>query len=87
MRVARDRTTTRTTTTRNGKSTTSITVTTVTRVTDVKLADKMAALSRLGEFLGLDQSIPTLERFLAALPTDLAAAVRGALDAGPGGEA
>jgi hypothetical protein len=72
--------TTRTTVVRDGAATVTTTTTVCHQVLDYRLADKVAALERLSEFLGLEESIPPLDRVLAVLPADLADAIRGELD-------
>jgi phage terminase small subunit len=81
VKVGRERVTTRTVTVRDGDATVTTTTTVRTQVLDYKLADKIAALGRLSTFLGLEQSIPPLDRVLAVLPADMADTIRAELEA------
>jgi hypothetical protein len=80
VRVRPERTTTRTTVARRGGATVTTEVTVTTQLIEFRFADKVAALDKLCRYLGLDESIPPLDRLLEALPADLAAAVRARLD-------
>ena len=79
IRVRRERTTTRTTTVRRGNATITTSVVTAVREIEYRFADKLDALNRLCDFLGLDTSIMPLDALLLSLPPDLAAQVRDAL--------
>lgn len=71
--IARERRTVRT----DGTSRT----TTTEQIVTVRFWDKLAALGKLTEYLGLKTSIPPLEALLQALPRELAVAVRAMLTA------
>ena len=86
VKVRRERVTTRRiSSTRKGPTTTTTDVTTHEMEIEVKLYDKLAALQRLGAFLGLADSLPDLERLLLALPPQLAEQVRAMLGAATSG--
>lgn len=76
VKLRRERTTRNTTTRREGRSTVTVDTTVHECEVEVVLHDKVAALDKLCRYLGLDESIPPLDRLLDALPADLADAVR-----------
>jgi phage terminase small subunit len=75
MKVKRERVTQRVT--KNGKTRT--TVTTRESVVEYRFYDKLLALSKLFDYLGLSAGLPPLEVVLSMFPADLAQSVRQAL--------